>query len=220
MSVPAVSESGSSETGHCSNVSDSGRVCNAPRSSVLFDGIPTLTGLKGDMWASQLLTLNTSISSASITFDFTNPTDRNGPTNYAGVSVIEVVMFNCPARGIGAGSIAVNVGDISFDNIVVSESCQYLVRACSNEVSTLTREVTLNFMNQLQHVYLADVTFYTTSRPCSPIGPINTSVITAPATTVVAEIPATTPGIDFHLIWGIIIVDLKKELFNIDVMLY
>ena len=53
------------------------------------------------MWASQLLTLNTSTSSASITFDFTNPTDRIGPVGYyAGVSVIEVVMFNCPARGI------------------------------------------------------------------------------------------------------------------------
>ena len=76
MSVPAVSESGSSETGRCFNVSDFGRVCNAPRSSVLFDGIPTLTGLEGDMWASQLLTLNMSTSSASITFDFTNPTDR------------------------------------------------------------------------------------------------------------------------------------------------
>ena len=183
MSVPAVSESGSSETGHCSDVSDSGRVCNAPLSSVLFDGIPTLTGLEGDMWASQLLTLNTSTSSASITFNFTNPTDRNGPTSYTGVSVIEVVMFNCPARGIGARSIEVNVRDISFDNIAVSESCEYLVRACSNEVSTLARQVNLNFMNQLQHVYLAEVTFYSTSRQCSPIGAINTSVITTPTTT-------------------------------------
>ena len=32
--------------------------CEASTSSVLFDGnIPTLTGLDGDMWASQLLTL-------------------------------------------------------------------------------------------------------------------------------------------------------------------
>ena len=112
---------------------DSGRVCNAPRSSVLFDGIPTLTGLEGDMWASQLLTLNTSTSSACITFDFTNTTDTIGQTSYAGVSVIEVVMFNCPARGIRARSIAVNVGDISFDNIPVSKSCEYLVRAALTE---------------------------------------------------------------------------------------
>ena len=52
-------------------------VCNARHSSVLFDGIPTLAGLEGDMWVSQLLTLNTSTSSASITFDFTNSSDRN-----------------------------------------------------------------------------------------------------------------------------------------------
>ena len=75
LSVTAVSESGSSETGHYSNVSDSGRVCNAPRSSVLLDGIPTLTGLEGDMQASQLLMLNTSTSSGSIIFDFTNSTN-------------------------------------------------------------------------------------------------------------------------------------------------
>ena len=41
LNALAVSRGGSSETGHCSDVSDSGRVCNAPRSSVLFDGIPT-----------------------------------------------------------------------------------------------------------------------------------------------------------------------------------
>ncbi len=36
-----------------------------PRSSVLFDDVtPTLTGLDGDMWATQLLTLNTSTSSS------------------------------------------------------------------------------------------------------------------------------------------------------------
>ena len=69
-------------------MSDFGRVCNAP--CVLFDGIPTLTGLEGDMWTSQLLTLNTFTSSASITFDVTNLTDsRNGPTYFSGVEVIE-----------------------------------------------------------------------------------------------------------------------------------
>ena len=92
-------------------------------------------------------------------------------------------MFNCPARGIGARSIAVNVADNLFDNISVSESCNYLVKACSNEVSTSAREVTLNIVTQLQRFYFAEVTFYTTSRPCSPIGPINISVITTPATT-------------------------------------
>ena len=104
-------------------MSDSGRVCIAPRSGVLFDGIPTLTGLEGDMWASQLLTLNTSTSSASITFDFTNPTDRNGPTFFTTVSVIEVVAFYCPAREIGTSNVLVSANGLIFDNIAVSESC-------------------------------------------------------------------------------------------------
>ena len=92
-----ISMSGSFETGHCSNVSDSGRVVTL---HILFDGIPTLTGLEGDMWASKLLTLNTSTSSASIIFDFINPTERSGSTIYARVTVIEVVMFSCPLKGI------------------------------------------------------------------------------------------------------------------------
>ena len=71
LSNNVISESGSSAIGFCSSLGDSGRVCDAPRTSVLFDGIPTLTGLNGDMWASQLLTFNTSVSEASITFNFT-----------------------------------------------------------------------------------------------------------------------------------------------------
>ena len=44
---------GSSATGNCSNYANG--ACNDP---VLFDGhIPTLTGLDGDTWASQLLTI-------------------------------------------------------------------------------------------------------------------------------------------------------------------
>ena len=68
--------SGSSATGHCSSVSSDGvrSTCTDPTSSVLFDGvIPTLTGLDGDMWASQLLTLQRATSiRATVLFDFTN----------------------------------------------------------------------------------------------------------------------------------------------------
>ena len=180
MSAPAVSESGSYETGRCSNVSDSGRVCNAPRSSVLFDGIPTLTGLEGDMWASQLLTLNTSASSTSITFDFTNPTDRNGPTSYAGVSVIEVVMFNCPARGIGTNNVQVlaNYG-ITYGSIAVSASCEYLVRVCSAIfVSPSLQEITLSFNKIYARLHIAEITFYGSfAHQCSTVGPLTASVI-------------------------------------------
>ena len=160
-------------------MSDSSRVCNAPRSSVLFDGVPTLTGLVGDMWASQLLTLNTSTSSASITFNFTNPADRNGPTIYTGVEVIEVVMFNCPTREIGTNSVQVLGKGQQTDNIaVVLESCD-LVRGCSTTVSlSLTSQlITLSFSKTYPRLYIAEITFYSSfDRQCSPVGPLNTSI--------------------------------------------
>ena len=160
-------------------MSDSGRVCNAPRSSVLFDGIPKLTGLEGDMWASQLLTLNTSISYASITFDFTNPTDRNGPTNYAGVPGFEVVMFNCPARGIGTNNVLVSANGNAFGNIAVSdESCDYLVRECNTDISSFSQQITLSFNKRYARLYIAEITFYSsTTRLCSPVGPLTTASV-------------------------------------------
>ena len=191
LNAAAISESGSSETGHCSNVSDSGRVCNAPRSSTIFDGIPTLTGLKGEMWASQLLTLNTSTSSASITFDFTNPTDRNGPTNYAGVEVIEVVMFNCPARGIGTNNVQFLANGNAFGNIAVSdESCEYLVRGCNRDISSPSQQITLSFSKIYARLYIAEITFYSsTTRPCSSVGPLTTASVIS--TTEQISIPSS-----------------------------
>ena len=179
LNAAAISVRGSSETGQCSNVSDSGRVCNAPRSSVLFEGIPTLTGLEGDMWASQLLTLNTSTSSARITFDFTNPSDRNGPIDYAGVTVIEVVMFNCPARGIGTNNVQLLANDYEFGNIAVSdESCDYLVRGCNSDISSSSQQITLSFSKSYARLYIAEITFYSsTTRPCSPVGPLATASV-------------------------------------------
>ena len=179
LNTAVVSESGSSETGHCSNVSDSSRLCNAPRSSVLFDGIPTLTGLEGDMWASQLLTLNTSISSASITFDFTNPTDRNGPTFYTGVEVIEVVIFNCPARGIGTNNVQFIANGNLFGDIAVSdESCDYLVRGCNIDISSSSQQITLSFSKRYARLYIAEITFNSsTTRPCSSVGPLTTASV-------------------------------------------
>ena len=160
-------------------MSDSGRVCNAPRSSILFDGVPTLTGLEGDMWASQLLTLYTSTSFASITFDFTNPTDTIGATFYLGVKVIEVVMFNCPAREIGTNSVQVSAQGLVKENIVVSKSCDYLVIGCSTAVSLSpsTQPITLSFSKTYPRLYIAEITFYSSmTHQCSPVCPLNTSV--------------------------------------------
>ena len=184
VSNNAISESGSSATGFCSSLADSGRVCNAPLTSVLFDGIPTLTGLDGDMWARQLLTFDTSASDAIITFNFTVTRDNNGITIYTGVETIEVVMFNCPMRGIGANNIVVLADGSVIDIIELgqnfSTSCDYLVRACVDAtLSTSSQHITLNFQNMFQRVYVAEVTFYASmNRQCSPVGPITTSVIT------------------------------------------
>ncbi len=179
MNPAAISERGSSATGHCSYVSDSGRVCNTPRISVLFDGSPTLTGLGGDMWATQLLTLNTSTSS-SITFNF------NGIANYVAVGTIEVVMFSCSMRGIGANSISIRSSDDSPIGTIndIPQSCEYLVRACISDGFTTTEPIfTLNFNNALQRVYLAEVTLYINSRPCSN-AVLNESVSTTSSTPI------------------------------------
>ncbi len=180
MNPVAISERGSTATGHCSNVSDSGRVCNTPRSSVLFDGnIPTLTGLDGDMWATQLLTLDTSTSS-SITFNF------NGLANYLGVGTVEVVMFSCSMRGIGANSISIRSSDNSPIGTIndIPQSCEYLVRACISDGFTTTEPIlSLHFNDALQRVYLAEVTFYVSSRPCSN-AVLNESVSTTSSTPI------------------------------------
>ena len=106
IDAKTVSVNGSSATGHCSSVSSTGVIstCTDPTSSVLFDGaIPTLTGLDGDMWASQLLTLQRATSTrALVIFDFTST------PGYVGLSGrLEVVIFNCPEKGISAPTIRV-----------------------------------------------------------------------------------------------------------------
>ncbi len=180
MNPAAISERGSSATGHCSNVSDSGRVCNTPRSSVLFDGIiPTLTGLDGDMWATQLLTFNTSTSS-SITFNF------NGIENYIGVGTIEVVMFSCSMRGIGTNIISIRSSDDSPLGTIndIPQSCEYLVRSCISDGFTTTDPIfSLHFSDVLQRVYLAEVTLYTNSLACSN-AVLNESIPTTSSTPI------------------------------------
>ena len=63
-------------------------------------------------------------------------------------------------------------------NMAVSESCEYLVRACSSEVSSLSPQtISLSFNKIHQRFYIAEITFFSSFRhQCSPVGPINTSV--------------------------------------------
>ena len=186
-----MSVSGSSATGHCSNVSNTGErlICSNPNSSVLFDGdIPTLTGLDGDMWASQLLTLQkTTITRPTVTFDFT---DTQG---YVGLSGrLEVVMFNCPNMGKSASTIRVRTSSSPSDtseelmdvNIDIT-SCDSLVRVCTS-IITVQPLISLRFPTS-DIVYLAEVIFYAdrSSSTC----PLDTIITTDPPDTIA---PPTT----------------------------
>ena len=186
-----MSVSGSSATGHCSNVSNAGvrLICRDPTSSVLFDGvIPTLTGLDGDMWASQLLTLQRATSTrARVLFDFT---DTPG---YVGLSGrFEVVMFNCPNMGISASTIRVSTSSSPsrstkplMDVNIGITSCDSLVTVCT-PINTIRPSISLQFPHS-DMVYLAEVTFYddSSTSTCSP----DTIITTAPPDTIA---PPTT----------------------------
>ena len=185
-----MSVSGSSATGHCSNVSNT-RVrstCTDPTSSVLFDGVtPTLTGLDGDMWASQLLTLQNNTLGPTITFDF------NGTQDYVGLSGrLEVVMFNCPERGISASTIRVpifsspsmNPTSFMVVNIDIT-SCDSLVRVCT-PIMTVQPSISLQFPDS-DMVYLAEVTFYAASN-ASTCPPDTIIIITTGSDTITSVI--------------------------------
>ena len=132
------SVNGSSATGNCASVSSStsGTItCADPTSSVLFDdprGMPILTGLDGDMWASQLLTIQTTASSTDINVDLGTPT-------FTRVERVEVVMFNCPQLGIGVQTVQA----LEHNNVLIQTanvditSCTSLVRMCLSTATTL-----------------------------------------------------------------------------------
>ena len=162
--------------------------CLQPTSSVLFDGrVPTLTGLDGDMWASQLLTINTIQSLTSVIFDFT---DTPG---YVGIQRVEVVMFNCPQWGVASTTIQLDGATagrpfIVFKLTSVSSltSCESLVRVClSAFVSQSLIRLQFTLDQDSDWVHLAKVTFYARGSTCPP------NIILYPPTT---QPPDTTPG--------------------------
>ncbi len=165
-----MSVNGSSEDGNCSLVVT---ICNEPTTSVLLDGIiPTLTVLDGDMWASQLLTINTDSLTTDITFDFEDT------TGYVGVRRVEVVMFNCPECGISVDSIILygSTTTTSIGNALTTinpniTSCDSLVRVCISESvsSTLTAlTLRLQLSPASTWVHLAEVSFYGAGPTCPP----------------------------------------------------
>ena len=185
---------GSYVTGHCSSVSSDGvtATCTDPTSSLLFDGvIPTLTGLDGDMWASQLLTLQRPVS--SINFDITTPIPR-----------VEVIMFNCPEWRISVQSISLR----DNDGIVIGSSgdlnsitsCDSLVRLCvpATAINPLVVTVQFDLGTDSNWVHLAEVTFYDDSTTCPPdtitTTEINTAKTTSGPTVSTTLEPPTSPN--------------------------
>ena len=189
----AVRANGSSSSGHCSQYSINSQdeiICTLPSTSVLFnDKIPTLTGLDGDMWASQLLTLRRLTSNTEITFDFiTAPVPDVGR--------VEVVMFNCPEWGIVVESILLfgaessvhpysrNVNILAFKNISDDgSSCDSLLRVClAIPPTTKTSLFILEFVSgspALNWTYLAEITFYYIGDDCPPDAIITTNPTTS-----------------------------------------
>ena len=201
----------SSPTGHCSNASDNTlsfdagtRVsCPAPASSVLFDGnIPTLSGLDGNMWASQLLTMKAAQLFTIVNLDF------SGVADYDGVGKIEVVMFNCPQWGIAADSITVHaISDVTHTegsmittaNITVM-SCESLVKVCIPCSRCDSPIVGLEFHTPYSNwVHLAEVVLYngttTTCPPDTVITPPPDPIITSPTE---CQPETTTPPLDIE----------------------
>ena len=192
---------GSSAAGNCSSVTSTGVIstCTDPTSSVLFDGIiPTLDG---DMWASQLLTLQRTTSArATLLFNFTST------PGYVGLSGrLEVVMFNCPEKGISASTIRVSTSSSPSVNptlrMIDITSCDSLVRVCT-QITTTQPSITLEFVigTTFYMVYLAEVTFYADSSAstCPPDSidttDHDTTNTTPKTTTLNTTIPPTTPN--------------------------
>ena len=197
---------GSSPTGHCADPWKASHVviCRNPNSSVLFDGnIPTLTGLDGDMWASQLLTLNTSVllSVKEVYEDMRTHIEFGFDLKDVKLLRLEVVLFNCPDWGIATSTItfhstnAYHPDYIRFKDIDPSlTSCDSLVRVCL-PIQSDNDGVLLRFESPpgSNWAHLAEVTFYTDTSTCPPDTVLNhhptpllsTSTFLTPSSTAV-----------------------------------
>ena len=183
---------GSSDTGHCSSVSSNGvtSTCTDPTMSVLFDGvIPTLNGLDGDMWASQLLTLYNTGSTIDVAFDLS--------TSELASLRVELVMFNCPEMGISVQSISLrdNDGTVieSSSDMNSITSCDSLVRLCVSTTAINLLVVTIQFDldTDSNWVHLAEVTIYYDSTTCPPDTIITTEMNTSTNTLPGPSTPTT-----------------------------
>lgn len=160
----AESVNGSSADGQCSNVSRN--LCTDPISSILSDGnVPELTGLDGDMWASELLTLVPRglrfQLPASVIADF------SGIADYVGLSRVEVVLFNCPDWGIMPQEIIFRDNSVSRSFNPARTSCEQLVRTCVEQFTNDTIVILqFVFAPGSNYTHIAEITFFNDSNEC------------------------------------------------------
>ena len=193
-------ENGSLAVGNCSDtgIAGSTTICKQPASSVLFDGkTPTLTGLSGNMWASQLFTLSSAEDGGrrnSLSFEFDT-------TGFIGVWGVEVTMFNCPDWGLAVQSIRLQSGRGGgiLSSSQVPSSCTSLVTdmLCSQSQLRFS-QILMEFDLQpnSDRVYIAELTFFPTSVICdtsdtSDTPPLlsDTTVSLQPTTTIASFTP-------------------------------
>ena len=182
VQVDVAQINGSSLLLGCSSVGYNGGTvtCNTPFTSVLFDeNIPTLTGLDGDMWASQLLIMRTRLNRlAMINFDFAGT-----PLGFSGVSRLEVVFFNCEAFSTSVQTIRLqsNQGVVFGTVDPMINSCHSLVRVCmpNLNIDPTNTELDLIFLphTSSKWVHVAEVTFHDIGSTC-PLGTATTTTTT------------------------------------------
>ena len=176
---------------------ESTTICNEPASSVLFDGkTPTLTGLSGDMWASQLFTLSSVEDGGGSLLSFEFDT-----TGFTGVWGVEVTMFNCPDWGLAVQSITLQNGrggGILSSNQVPS-SCTSLVTdmLCSqSQLRFPESRLMFDLQPNSDRVCIAEVTFSSTAAICetgsTPFPLIDITTFMQPATTPASSAPEGT----------------------------
>jgi hypothetical protein len=130
------------------------------------------------MWASQLLTFNVTVPSRrDIISDFTlDPT-------YVGVERIELVMFNCPEKGISvqtiealaSSSLSAGLSSLGFSNVLIA-SCDSLVRVCISQFTTQpVIYLRFNPTPGFTWAFLAEVEFYGQGSTCQPDTILSTS---------------------------------------------
>ena len=188
-----VSVNGSFPLGQCSSHVDIEMTlfCTEPVSNVLFDGvISKLTGLDGDMWASQLLTLEKRVDDPVLVF----LTFATAPIS-AAVQRIEMVMFNCPQWGVSVQEIVITRfpdSDLSISNSnqpfttsVDITSCDSLVRVCISVSTDAPRLLTVGFTQDSKSswVHLAEVKVYNDNFICPPDAVVDATILLPAATT-------------------------------------